>query len=138
MLASRPVPQQEDHLLSAVRNCVFNVFTATIRNCRRSFLSSTRGHDVPCCRKHWMLKRNKQKWLKRCGMDFTSICSINLVYFCNPAQTVLVPQVASQERHRLEIALSRLSSITLNPFRSVQQLVLNAVISLSRRSLSVS
>jgi len=76
--------------------------------------------------------------VKRCGMDFSSICSINLVYFCNHVQTVLVPQVASQERHLLEIALSRLSSITVNPFRGVQQLVLNAVISLACRSLSVS
>ena len=76
--------------------------------------------------------------VKRCGMDFYSICSINLVCSCNHALTVLVPQVASQERHRLEIAFSRLSYITLNTFRGAQQLVSNAVISLPCRSLSVS
>ena len=76
--------------------------------------------------------------VKRCDMDFSSICSINLVYSCNHAQTVLVPQVASQEHHRLEIALSRLSYITVNPFRGVQQLVPNAVNTLPYRSLSVS
>jgi hypothetical protein len=61
-----------------------------------------------------------------------------LGYSCNHARTVLVPQVASQERHRLEIALSRLSYVTVNPFRGVQRLVTNAVNRLTCRSLSVS
>lgn len=46
MLVPHPIPKLEDHLLSAVRNCVFNIFAATIHICRRSSLSST--EDMPC------------------------------------------------------------------------------------------
>ena len=30
LLASRPIPKLEDHLLPAVRDCLFNIFAATL------------------------------------------------------------------------------------------------------------
>jgi hypothetical protein len=35
-LAPRPTPKLEDHPLSAARNCLFNIFTATLRTWRTS------------------------------------------------------------------------------------------------------
>jgi hypothetical protein len=32
LLAPRPTPKLEDHPLSAVRDCLFNVFAATLHN----------------------------------------------------------------------------------------------------------
>jgi hypothetical protein len=41
-LAHRPTPKQEDYLLSAVRDCLFNIFTATIRIGGRSSIRNLR------------------------------------------------------------------------------------------------
>jgi hypothetical protein len=42
LLASRPTPKLEDHPLSAVRDCLFNVFDATLHNWR------PQPEDAPC------------------------------------------------------------------------------------------
>ena len=44
LLAPRPTPKLEDHLLSAVRNCLFNICAATLHigHCSTS-------DNVPCC-----------------------------------------------------------------------------------------
>jgi hypothetical protein len=47
LLAPRPTPKLEDHPLSAVRNCLFNVFAATL-HIRRPFLHP-QPEDAPCC-----------------------------------------------------------------------------------------
>jgi hypothetical protein len=36
LLAPRPTPKLEDHPLSAVRDCLFNIFAATLQNWRDS------------------------------------------------------------------------------------------------------
>jgi hypothetical protein len=128
----------EDHLTSAVRNCVFNIFAAAIRI--YGGILYPRPESMPCrAAKHWMFEQNETKLtVKRCGVDSCTVCSMKVVDSCNHAQTVLVPQVASQERHRLEIALSRLYYIIVNPFRSVQQLVSNAITVYRVGSLSFS
>jgi hypothetical protein len=36
LLAPRPTPKVEDHPLSAVRDCLFNIFAATLHICRPS------------------------------------------------------------------------------------------------------
>jgi hypothetical protein len=36
LLAPRPTPKLEDHPLSAVRDCLFNIFAATLQNWRES------------------------------------------------------------------------------------------------------
>jgi hypothetical protein len=36
LLAPRPTPKLEDHPLSAVRDCLFNIFAATLRTGGRS------------------------------------------------------------------------------------------------------
>jgi hypothetical protein len=41
LLAPRPTPKLEDHLLSAVRDCLFNIFAATLRIWRPSPPSAT-------------------------------------------------------------------------------------------------
>jgi hypothetical protein len=34
LLAPRPIPKLEDHPLSAVRDCLFNIFAASLQNWR--------------------------------------------------------------------------------------------------------
>jgi hypothetical protein len=46
-LAPRPTPKLEDHLLSAVHDCLFNIFAATIHNWRASPPSATWGRAMP-------------------------------------------------------------------------------------------
>jgi hypothetical protein len=47
LLAPLPTPKMEDHLLSAVRDCLFNVFAATL-HIRRPFLHP-QPQDAPYC-----------------------------------------------------------------------------------------
>jgi hypothetical protein len=47
VLASCPTPTMEDHPLSFVRSCLFNIFTTTIHSWRR-FLHP-QSEDAPCC-----------------------------------------------------------------------------------------
>ena len=42
LLAPRPTPKLEDHHLSAVRDCLFNIFAATLRIGGRSFIRNLR------------------------------------------------------------------------------------------------
>jgi hypothetical protein len=46
LLAPRPTPKLEDHPLSAVRDCLFNVIAATL-HIRRPFLH-LQSEDAPC------------------------------------------------------------------------------------------
>jgi hypothetical protein len=41
LLAPRPTPKLEDHPLSAVRDCLFNIFAASLHNWRASPPSAT-------------------------------------------------------------------------------------------------
>jgi hypothetical protein len=41
LLAPRPTPKLEDHPLSAVRDCLFNIFAPTLQNWRGSPPSAT-------------------------------------------------------------------------------------------------
>jgi hypothetical protein len=43
LLATRPTPKLEDHLLSAIRDCLYNVFVTTLHICKPSPLSATGG-----------------------------------------------------------------------------------------------
>jgi len=42
LLASRPTPKLEDHPLSAVRDCLFNIFAATLHIGGRSSIRNLR------------------------------------------------------------------------------------------------
>jgi hypothetical protein len=42
LLAPRSTPKLEDHLLCAVRNCLFNIFAATLHNGGRSSIRTLR------------------------------------------------------------------------------------------------
>jgi hypothetical protein len=46
LLAPRPTPKLEDHPLSDVRNCLFNIFAAALQNWRASPPSA--NEDAPC------------------------------------------------------------------------------------------
>ena len=46
MLAPRPTPKLEDYPLSAVRDCLFNIFAATLHICRPFF--HPQPGDAPC------------------------------------------------------------------------------------------
>jgi hypothetical protein len=47
LLAPRPTPKLEDHSLSAVRDCLFNIFAATLHIWRPSPPSATWGRAMP-------------------------------------------------------------------------------------------
>jgi hypothetical protein len=47
LLAPRPIPKLQDHPLSVSRDCVFNIFAATIHIWRLSLSSPTWGHAMP-------------------------------------------------------------------------------------------
>jgi hypothetical protein len=47
VLAPRPTPKLEDHPLSAVRDCLFNIFAATLHIWRPSPPSATWGRAMP-------------------------------------------------------------------------------------------
>jgi hypothetical protein len=47
LLAPRPTPKLDDHPLSAVRDCLFNIFAATLYIWRPSPPSATRGRVMP-------------------------------------------------------------------------------------------
>jgi hypothetical protein len=47
LLAPRPTPKLEDHPLSDVRDCLFNIFEASLHNCRASPPSATWGRTMP-------------------------------------------------------------------------------------------
>jgi len=47
LLAPRPTPKMEDHPLSDVRDCLFNIYAATLRICR-PFLHP-QSEEAPCC-----------------------------------------------------------------------------------------
>jgi len=46
LLALRPTPKLEDRLLSAVRDCLFNIFAATLRNGGRPSIGNLRTRHV--------------------------------------------------------------------------------------------
>ena len=46
LLAPRPTPKQEDQLLSAVRDCLFNIFAATLRIGGRSSIRNRRPRNA--------------------------------------------------------------------------------------------
>jgi hypothetical protein len=45
--APQPIPKMEDHSLSSVRDCLFNIFAATLQTWRPSPPSATRGRAMP-------------------------------------------------------------------------------------------
>jgi len=47
LLAPHPIPKLEDHALSAVRDCLFNIFAATLHIGGRSSI-----RNIPCCGYH--------------------------------------------------------------------------------------
>jgi hypothetical protein len=47
LLAPRPTPELEDHSLSAARDCLFNIFAATLHIWRASPPSATWGRAMP-------------------------------------------------------------------------------------------
>ena len=46
LLAPRPTPKLEDHPLSAVRDCLFNILAATLHTEGRSFIQNLRTHHA--------------------------------------------------------------------------------------------
>jgi hypothetical protein len=67
LLAPRPTPKLEVHPLSAVRNCLFNVFAAT-PHIRRPFLH-LQPEDAPCCGDRDPLIMEKFKLLRENGFQ---------------------------------------------------------------------
>jgi hypothetical protein len=55
LLAPRPTPKLEGHPLSAVRVCLFNIFTATLRIWRPSTLSATWGRAMSSWQRTYLI-----------------------------------------------------------------------------------
>jgi hypothetical protein len=60
LLASRPTPKLEGHPLSGVRDCLFNVFAATL-HIRRPFLHP-QPEDEPCRGDRDPLIMDRDRW----------------------------------------------------------------------------
>jgi len=52
LLAPRPTPKLEDHPLSAVRDCLFNIFAATLHIGGRSSIHNLRTRNAVVTRAH--------------------------------------------------------------------------------------
>ena len=53
LLAPRPTPKMEDHPLSSVHDCLFNLFTATLHIGGRSSIRSLITHSIKIYRGDW-------------------------------------------------------------------------------------
>jgi hypothetical protein len=64
VVSPHPTPKLEDHPLSAVRDCLFNIFAATLHIWRPSPASVTWGRTMPWWRTHltWL---DANKWIQR-------------------------------------------------------------------------
>jgi hypothetical protein len=77
LLVPRPTHELEDHPLSAVRNCVFNIFGATLLTWRASPASATWGRAMPRWqRTHLTWINTKLKYLIHKKVKF-SLCLTN-------------------------------------------------------------
>jgi len=72
MLAPRPTPRLDDHPLSAVRECLFNTFAATLHIGRRSSVHNP--EDAPCRGDRDapnMRTDTARTWKETCTLNFT-------------------------------------------------------------------
>ena len=74
LLAPRPTPKLEDHPLSAVHDCLFNLFTATLHIRGRSSLRNLRTHHAVVTGTH------KHGWLNVTILKNSVILKIQLQY----------------------------------------------------------
>ena len=65
MLAHRLTPKLEDHLPSAVRGCLFNLFTATLHIGGRSSIRNLRTRHA--------VVRPRRRWEDNIKMDFQEV-----------------------------------------------------------------
>jgi hypothetical protein len=81
LLAPRPTPKLEDHPLSAVRDCLFNIFAATLHTAGRSSIRNLRTPHAVVTGKHLSRRGFIQcchlacDWAKRRRFHFGEICS---------------------------------------------------------------
>jgi hypothetical protein len=66
-----PNPKLEDHPLSDVRDCLFNIFAATL-HIWRPFLHP-QPEDAPCCGEMDPLGRTGRKWEDNIKMDLKEV-----------------------------------------------------------------
>jgi hypothetical protein len=71
LLAPHPTPRLEDHPLSPVRGCLFNVFAANLHSWRPSLYP--RPEDAPCCGDRDPPNFYVYKIKKSAAQDFTSV-----------------------------------------------------------------
>ena len=64
LLAPRPTPKLEDHPLSAVRDCLFNLFTATLHIGGRSSIRNLRTRHAVVTGTHLSHGLWRQQWQK--------------------------------------------------------------------------
>ena len=80
LLAPRPTPKLEDHLLSAVHDCLFNIFAAALHIGGRSSIRNlrTRHAVVPGTHKHG---RGKQTQVNKLKKQINHVKNLNAVAF---------------------------------------------------------
>jgi hypothetical protein len=62
LLAPRPTPKLEDHTLSAVRDCLFNIFAATLQNWRESSIRNLRTRHAVVTRYPPTIQNHRQNY----------------------------------------------------------------------------
>jgi len=81
LLAPRPTPKLEDHPLSAVRDCLFNIFVATLHIGGRSSIGNRRTCHAVVTRTHLSqdkegkrpLGRPRRRWEDNIKMDLQEL-----------------------------------------------------------------
>jgi hypothetical protein len=76
LLAPRPTPKPEDHPLSTVRDCLFNIFAATLHIWRPSPPSATWRHAMV-----WWQGTHLVRCLSNLRVSISELTGSNLAYF---------------------------------------------------------
>jgi hypothetical protein len=80
LLAPRPTPKLDDHPLSAVRDCLFNIFAANLHNWRPSPPSATWGRAMPWWPGTHLTWAVEQHWAKSNARNLKLPCFQRLAH----------------------------------------------------------
>jgi len=72
LLPPRPTPKLEDHPLSAVCNCLFNIFTANLWGCSKIILKCCGDEDYDFYASHALIASSNPRTLTEPESDFLS------------------------------------------------------------------
>jgi hypothetical protein len=83
LLALRPTPKLEDHLVTAVRDCLFNIFAATLLIGSRSSIRNPRMHHAVVTGTHLLhgkIHNRNFNYVDNCDINITTVCNVIWVF----------------------------------------------------------